>query len=59
MKYLIYHLKSPEGYKVDYMTSGDKKNPLLRELIEGHDMRVATIEKYGWKLDKGLVRKNQ
>lgn len=52
MKYLTYHLISPEGYKVDYMTSGQKKDPTLKFLIEGHDMRVSTIEKYGWRLER-------
>jgi hypothetical protein len=52
MKYLTYHLISPEGYKIDYMTHGQKKESTLKELIEGHEMRVSVIESYGWMIEK-------
>lgn len=52
MKHLIYHLISPEGFKVDYMTQGDKKDPTLKDLLDGHAMRVSKIEEYGWRVEK-------
>lgn len=50
MKYLTYKLISPDGYQVEYLTSGQKKNPTLKDLLEGHEMRIQKIESYGWKV---------
>ena len=57
MKYLIYHLISPLGHKVDLWTNAGKKNPTYKDLAN-EEIRIQKIEQAGFKMDVSLHPQN-